>query len=211
VVAFAADSTKSLGQLMDWTLLDDTVGTPFVESGELDSGESLDSAMTTIIYIDMCQNNTEAATASSAGAMILIQTGTTDEDWHFLRRVTATGGTANVGDLDDTAASAQAVIPLTATGNHDDPGSVYFLHDEGTIADSALVYFGGTVSAGVSITVIDNLVNAYDADDNLYDLVDQWAIVLPPTTQGCKVLFYNRDANATYACRIRYEMVTDVE
>ena len=205
----ALDATKSLGSLMDWTLLDDTAGTPVTESGELDSGEGLDASVVGILHIDMCHADGNAA-GTAAGISILIKSGTTDEDWHEFLRVSATAGTANVGDCDDTSASAQAVIPLASTTNFETAGDIYFLKDEGTLADSCLVQLQ-TFANDVSITVIDNLVNAYDASDNTYDIVDTWNIKLPSTIQSCKVLFYNTDADATYACRVKYTLLTDIE
>lgn len=207
--ALAVDNTKSQGTLMDWTLLDDTAGTPTTESNELDSGEGLNDAVVAFLHIDVCHADGNAA-GTAAGVSILIKSGTTDEDWHEWRRVGVTAGTANVGDCDDTSASGQAVIPLTSTTNFETAGDIYFLKDEGTLADSCLVQLKSFTN-DVSITVIDNLVNAYDASDNAYDIVDHWTIVLPASIQSCKVLFYNTDADATYACRIKYTMVTDIE
>lgn len=205
----ALDLTKSQGTLMDWTLLDDTAGTPLLESNELDSGEGLDASVITFLHIDVCHADGNAA-ATAAGVSIQIKSGTTDEDWHEWLRVGVTAGTANVGDCDDTSASAQAVIPLTSTTNFEMAGDIFFLKDEGTLADSCLVQLK-TFTNDVSITVIDNLVNAYDADDNAYDIVDHWTIVLPASVQSSKVVFYNTDADATYACRIKYTMGTDME
>ena len=200
----AADLTKSQGELMDWTLLDDTgSATMFLESVEFDDGEGYDASVVSTLHITMV-NIGAAADASSVGFKVFVRVSDTDEGWRELTNYTALGTASNVGDLDDSAASAQAVIPLTATTNFETPGDVFFLHDAGTIADSALVIFGGTYTNDVSITVIDNLVNAYDADDNLYDNVCQWPVILPSTCDEAKVLFYNGDADANYACRIDY-------
>jgi len=208
--ALALDSTKSQGQLMDWTLLDDTAGTMFLETAVLDSGEGYDASIKTILHIVMANCNTSAG-GSEAGFRIFVRVSATDEGWRELINLTATGGTANAGDMDDTAASGQAVIPLTSTTNFETPGDIFFLHDAGTMADSCLVIFGGTYSDDVSITVIDNLVNAYDASDYLYDVVDQWNITLPSPCDEAKVLFYNTDADCNYACRVDYSNQDDIE
>jgi hypothetical protein len=55
------------------------------------------------------------------------------------------------------------------------------------------------------------LVNAYDSSDYLYDIVDEWNIEIPGETQQARVFFYNTDGDATYACRVDYELVTDIE
>ena len=203
-----ADYTKSNGQLMDWTLLDDIAATPFLSSGELDSGESLDVAIEAVLHIDMCHADANAA-GDAAYCAVFIKSGTTDEDWHELVRVQATGGTANVGNCDAASAAAQPNVYLTSTTNFENPGDKYFLKDETTLADSCIIINGDYVNDDYVIA-IDNLVNAYDAADNLYDIVDQWNIVLPNTVKAAKVVFFNEDADATYACRVRYSLVTEI-
>lgn len=206
----ALDATKSQGQLMDWTLLDDTGGTMFLETVVLDSGEGYDASIKTILHIVMANCNTSAG-GDEAGFRIFIRVSATDEGWREFINLNATGGTANAGDMDSTAASGQAVIPLTSTTNFETPGDIFFLHDAGTMADSALVIFGGTYVNDDTITVIDNLVNAYDASDYLYDVVDQWNITLPSPCDEAKVLFYNTDADCNYACRVDYSNIDDIE
>ena len=208
--AEAADIAKSQGELMDWTLLDDIGAVPFLESAILDDGEGYDTSIGTVLYVTMV-NIGAAADAGSVGFKVFVRVSATDEGWREFIDLGATITASNVGDLDDTAASAQAVIPLTSTTNFETPGDVFFLHDAGTIADSALVIFGGTYDDDVSITVIDNLVNAYDASDNLYDNINQWPIRLPGGCDEAKVLFYNGDADANYACRIDYANEDTIE
>ena len=208
--AQAANLTKSQGELMDWTLLDDTGGVPFLESAVFDAGEGYDDSLSSTLLVTMV-NVGAAGTANAQGFIVFVRVSATDEGWRELIRLDMDAGASNVGDLDDAAASAQAVIPLTSTTNFETPGTVFFIKDETTIADSALVIFGGTFSDDVSITVIDNLVNAYDASDNLYSNVQQWPIVLPSECDEAKVVFYNGDADANYACRIDYANQDDIE
>ena len=59
--------------------------------------------------------------------------------------------------------------------------------------------------------MVDNLVNTFAIGDDLLDIVDQWNAELPEGTQAARVTFHNNDADATYACRVRYSMVTDIE
>lgn len=200
--------TKSTGQLMDWTLLDDTGGTPFTETNELDSGEGLDTSIEAILYVDMCHRDTNAA-GDEAYCAVLVKHGTTDEDWSVLQVFQATAGTANQGDCDAVSAASQPNVYLTSTTNFETPGDVYFLCDETTLADSCLVLNKDYVNDDYVISM-DDLANAYDADDNLYDIVDQWQISLPDSVAAAKVIFYNTDADATYACRVRYTLITAI-
>lgn len=206
----AVDATKSQGELMDWTLLDDTAGTMFLETSVLDAGEGYDASLSTVLHITMAHCSTDAA-GDPAGFKVFVRVNSDDEGWRFLVGIGATGGVAVAGDLDDAAAGAQAVIPITSTTGFETPGSVFFLHDAGTMANSALVIFGGDYENDVSITVIDDLVNSYDSDDYLYDIVDQWPVLLPEGCDEAKVLFYNTDADSNYACRVDYCILDDIE
>lgn len=202
----AADVDKSQGQLYDWTLLDDTGGTPYLETGV----HTYTDTFSSVLHVTMV-NIGAAGTAGAQGFKVFVRYSGTDEGWGEFINLGMGAAASNVGDLDDAAAGAQAVIPLTSTTNFETPGDVFFLHDAGTIADSALVIFGGVYTNDVSITVIDNLVNAYDASDNLYDNVVQWPILLPNGCDEAKVLFYNGDADANYACRVDYANEDDVQ
>ena len=208
--ALAVDATKSQGQLMDWTLLDDTGGTMYLETNVLDSGEGYDAAIVSELYVIMANCNTSAG-GDEAGFIVLVRTAATDESWREFVRFTATGGTANAGDCDAESAAAQANVYLTSTTNFETPGDIFFLHDAGTMANSTLVVFSGSYSNDDYITCIDNLVNTYDADDYLYDVVDMWTIVLPKGCDEAKVLFYNTDADCNYACRVDYGLMTAIE
>ena len=211
VSAQATNITKSQGELMDWTLLDDTgSATMFLESAVFDAGEGYDDSLSSTLLVTMV-NIGAAGTADAQGFAVYVRMGATDESWRQFQKLPMDATASTVGDLDDGAAAAQAVIPLTATTGFETPGSMYFIRDETTIADSALVIFGGTYTNDVSITVIDNLVNTYDADDNMYSNVQQWPIVLPGGCDEAKVLFFNGDADANYACRVDYANQDEIE
>ena len=206
----ATNITKSQGELMDWTLLDDTGGVPFLESALFDSGEGYDDSLSSTLLVTMV-NVGAAGTAGAQGFAVYVRMGATDETWRQLTKLPMDATASTVGDCNAASAAAQANINLTATTGFETPGSMYFLHDAGTIADSALVIFGGVYNNDNFITVIDNLVNTYDADDNLYSNVQQWSIVLPGGCDEAKVLFYNGDADANYACRVDYANQDEIE
>lgn len=201
--------TKTSGQLMDWTLLDDTGGTPFVETNELDSTYDVDTAIESILHVDMAHIDTNAA-GSTAEMILWIKSGTTDEDWHEYIRLTATDGTANEASLDANSGASQANperIYVAATANFQTPGDVYFLKDVGDLTNSAVVCNKSYV-VNDYIIHMDDLVGDYDNADKVYDIVDQWSITLPASVASAKVTFHNQDADATYACRTRYTIVT---
>ena len=199
-----ADYTTAKAVLMDWTLLDDTAGTPFLESSPLVT----DTWLITTAYIDVAHAYTLAA-GTAATVKVWAKSGTTDEDWHETMELTVTAGTANSNDIDQVCASGQPNVYVTLTTNMEASGDVYFLKDVGTLADSCLIVNGNFVDDDYIICV-DNLVNAYDTLDRVYDLVDQWQITLSPGFTY-RFTFHNTDADATYACRIHYTAETDIE
>jgi hypothetical protein len=201
--AFAADYTTAKGVLMDWTLLDDTAGTPFLESDPLVT----DTWLTTQLHITMAHADTNAA-ATAARAILWQKSGTTDECWEKLMEFPATTGTANLGNCDQESAAAQPNVYIAATANFQTSGDTYFLKDEGTLANSCLIV-NGNFATDDYIICVDNLVNTYDADDNTYDIVDQWSPTLPPGFTF-RVTFHNTDADATYAVRIHHSENTDI-
>lgn len=208
---YALDFTVSQGQLQDWQEL--TVAAAIV-TAELDTGEGLDgSQISAILHIDMANSTTDAITAGTAGAKVFVQSGTTAEDWHLWTSVSATGGTANRQVLAAASGNGQANadrIELAATANFDGIGDVAFLQDEGTMADSTLVIIEDVVTNDYTQNFTD-LANAYDTSDYIYDVVDQWNIKLPDGCQGAMVVFWMSDADGDIACRVRYEIVTDIE
>jgi len=197
---------------MDWTLLQDTAeaGEMYKESNVFDSGEGYDDSLSSTLLITMV-NVLNAGTANATGFVVLVRVGADDESWRLHTRLYMDAAASTVGDINDTVASAQAVIGLAATTNFETPGDMFFVFDTTTIADSTLVTFGGTYNNDNSITVIDNLVNAYDADDSLHNGVRQWPIVLPGGCDESKVLFFNGDADAHYACRVDYANQDEIE
>lgn len=204
--AQAADVTKSQGQLYDWTLLDDTGGTPFLETGIHTYTDTL-SSMLNITMV----NIGAVADAGSIGFMVFIRFNEAEDGWRLFVEYKADVAVAVTIDVDAQAASGQAAIPLSNTTNFDEvPGSIYFLRDT-TLANSELVIWGGTFSNDVSITAIDNLVTTHENTADIYKVVSQWNILLPNGNDEAKVLFYNRDADANYACRIDYANEDDIQ
>lgn len=207
-----ADYTNAAGaQLLDWTTLDDTGAVPTTESSAL----TVDTNIGTTLHIDMCHQDANDASTNYAGAIVFVKSGTTDEDWHEFVRLQATGGQANAQVLAAASGSGQANpdrIEVAATANFQTPGAKYFLKDVGTLADSCIVTNKDYVSNDY-VEAMDDLVNAYDSSDYLYDIVDQWNVFIPGEMgiKSVKVFFYNTDGDATYACRVRYSQATDLE
>ncbi len=203
VPAFGADFTTTKAVLMDWTLLDDTTATPFLESTELVT----DTWLGVQLHIDVAHIDADAGT--SATIKIWAKSGTTDECWHVIQELSVTMGTANTGDVDQVCASGQPNVYLLATANFDTSGDIFFLQDVGTLAGSCLVCVGDVVTDDYTIAV-DNLVNAYDASDVTWDIVDQWSPRLSPGFTY-RVTFHNTDSAGNYAVRIHYTAETDIE
>lgn len=204
VPCFGADYTTSQAVLMDWTLLDDTAATPWLETSAL----TTDTWLGCTLYIDVAHIDADAGTAGTK-FKIWAKSGATDECWHEVQELSITIGAANAGDVDQACAGAQANVYLAATANFDGPGDVFFLRDVGTLADSCLCIVGKATTDDYT-TLIDNLVNTYDDADTTWDIVDQWPVRLGPG-YIYKVTFHNTDSAANYACRVHYVAETDIE
>ena len=208
--AKALDIDKSQGQLLDWTLLDDTGATPAmtVETGTHTYTDTLSSTLNVVMV-----NIGAVADASSVGAKVFVRYGAADDGWREFIDLKADVAVAVTIDVDAEAAADQAVIPLSATTNFDEPariGDTYFIKDA-TLADSELVIWGGVFTNDVSITVIDNLVTTHANTADIYQVVSQWNIRLPNGNDEAKVLFYNQDADANYAVRVDYANEDDIQ
>jgi len=204
-----ADYTKSRGQLMDWTLLDDTAAVPSLESSEL----ALDDDILALLHIDVCHADAVDATTNNVELVVWIKSGTTDDDWHEFVRVQATAGQANGQVLAAASGASQPNpdrIEVASTTNFENPGDVYFLKDVGTLANSCIVVNKDFVNDDY-IQCIDDLLLDYDTSDYVYDIVNQWNFELPASTAAVRVTFHNPDGTANYACRIRWTKVTDIE
>ncbi|KKL48196.1 hypothetical protein LCGC14_2327970, partial [marine sediment metagenome] len=67
-----------------------------------------------------------------------------------------------------------------------------------------LVIWGGVFSNDISITVIDDITETKENTADIYQVVSQWNIKLSNGNDEAKVVFYNQDADANYACRVDY-------
>jgi hypothetical protein len=207
--AQATDVTKSQGQLYPWTLLDDVGGTPYLETGVHTYTDTLSSTLNVAMV-----NIGAVADASSVGFKVFVRYGAADDGWRLWRDLKADVAVAVTTVLDAESAAAQAVINVTATAGFDavtQIGDTYFIKDA-TLANSELVIWGGVHADAATITVIDNLVRTHAVTtSSLYAVVSQWPIYLPNGCDEAKVVFYNQDADANYACRVDYANEDDIE
>jgi len=154
------------------------------------------------------------ADAGSVGWKVFVRYGADDDGWRLWLEGKADVAVAVTTVLDLEAAADQAVIPVTATAGFDAVGQIgdtYFIKDA-TLANSELVIWGGVHADADTITVIDDLVRTHAVTtSSLYAVVSQWNIRLPNGNGEAKVVFYNQDADANYACRVDYANVTDIE
>ncbi len=202
--AQAVDITKSQGELYDWTLLDDVGATPamHLETGVHSYTGTLESVLNVVMV-----NIGAVADAGSVGFKVFVRYGAADDGWREWqdRKADVAVGVSTTLDLE--AASAQAVLAVAATAGHDSVGQIgdtYFLHNA-TLANSELVIWGGVHADADTLTVIDNLVATHAVTTTkLWAVVSQWHVLLPNGCDEAKVLFYNQDADANYACRVDY-------
>ena len=201
------DFTKSEGLLQtnEWETLDDTGGTPYYESNELNNADDIGA----MLHIDVCHKD---ANAASSGPIIIIwiKSGAADEHWHELIRFEGTSGTAGAQTLDQASSSGQKNVYVPLTDDFDEEGLVCFLKDAGVLANSQLVVVGKVVTDDYVVT-IENLVRSFDTSDILYNMVDQWPVRIPKEVKAARVTMHNPDGDATYAVRVRFSKDTDIE
>jgi len=202
-----ADYTKSQGQSLDWTLLDDYASDePTVDTGVLAFADNVEVTLHLVVaHIDVVD-----AAASSVIIRVFVRAGGDAEGWREWVSFQSGGGQATSEGLDDTTSGA--TIPVDATTDWDDAdcqGKTLFLKDVGTLVDSCLVQLKGWTD-GVSYTAMDNMVNTYDNSDELYDGVKEHPVNIPAGAANVRVTFTNTHATATYAVRVDYTTVTDI-
>ena len=200
-----ATSTKSQDELLDWTILDETIG---IESAILNAGEGLNDNLVGMLHVTMAHCDANANTGTP-GFVVLIRVSGTDEGWREYIRMSATITQANAQVLAANSGTSQPNpdrIEVAATANFDGIGDMVFLCDEGDITNSCIVFIKNYV-ANDYVTNIDNLVGDYDTSDYLYDVIDQWNIELPLGIDEAKVLFFNDDSDSEFAVRVDYSFV----
>jgi len=197
-----ADLTKTTGQLMDWTLLDDTAGTPYVETSELSMADDVE----TVLHIDVCRGDNNGADADSMDATILVQSGTADEEWHEFIRLSSAALTTGTDDTVSTVGAAATGLTVADGGNFT-IGLPAFIHD-GTIADSEIIWIADI--DGNDLVLFDAVTNAHANATPIRDVTNQFNIVMPPSVTTTKIEFVNRDADATYCLRVRWTKATDI-
>lgn len=203
------DFTATYAQLMNWTECDDTGGVPTISTSELDC----DTYLETILHIDVAHKDANDAGGNNLEVVVWAKSGDTNNDWSERVRFQASGGQANAQVLATTCGAGQPNpdrIEVSTTANFETPGDIYFLLDSGTLASSCIVVNKDYVSNDY-IQAVNNLTSAYDSADYLYDIVNQWDIQLVGPIKATRVTFHNLDADATYACRVRYSQGTDME
>jgi len=203
-----ADFTKAQGEALTWTLLDDTAtNAPTVTTGtEVVTAGSLNWLLRIVVaHID-----TNDAASSFVRVVVSTRAGADDEGWRQWLSTDAGGGQATTEGLDDVPSGT--TIPVDATTDWDDAdGGVWVLiKDVGTLANSELAFLVGWTD-GVSYTQSGTVVGTFDASDELYDGVSFINVLLPPGTDAYKVDFFNTHGTATYAVKVDYEAVTDIE
>ena len=204
---------RTVTQLLDWNTLNDTgSATPYLESGQAD----ISSQISCLFHIDMAQENTTAI-SDTAFCKVWGKSGSTDEDWHEIAKLTY--GTVASTQIDVSGGADAADVSMacdTTKWSATMLGSKVFVHNVGTEANSfiaTVVDFTTTVNelwlmdgAGTDTTTADKI---YCLTVSPFSAVAQWNVRIPEEMWAAKASFHNPDADANYACRVRYTMITD--
>lgn len=201
-----ADFTKSKGQLLDWTLLDDTAtDSPSVETSALALDEELGATLTIVVA------HADTTDASTSYVYISVQgkVGSNDEDWRQIVPLQAGGGQATTEALDAESASGQTQVKVAATTDWDTGQLERLFLKDGTLINSELITVVGWADADYYIAA-DNLAYTHAAATALYDHVDEIPIHIPPGYDSVKVIFGNTHGTATYNVKVDYNLITEI-
>ena len=207
-----ADYTKSEGQILDWTLLDDfATDNPWAET----TLQTKDSEMIVDLLITVAHNDAVDAATSPVIVRVIARASDDDEGWREIVSFQSGLGQATDEALNANSGAGQGnperlEVASTADWDDADGGIWLFLKDTTVLVDSCLCLIEGWNDNDYYINAW-GLVRAYDNADILYDGVDQFVIRLPEGVQYFNVTFYNTHGTATYAVRVDFAEVDDIE
>jgi hypothetical protein len=207
----AVDYTKDEGQVLDWTLLDDTGSDdPFAET----TIQTISSQLEYVLNVVVCHNDTNDAGSNYVRIVVVVRAGSDNEAWRLHESIAVSGGQATSETLAANSGASQGNperLEVADTTDFDTGGAEWlFLKDTGPLADSALVFIRGWSDNDYYINAWD-LVRDYDNADILFNGVSQFKVRLPAGSQYFNVMFNNSDGDATYAVRVDYTAVTAIE
>lgn len=203
-----SDATKTGGQLLDWTLLDDTTSdVPTIDSGTLDVGAG---SIDIVLNIAVAHKDANAASTNYVTIKVFTRSGATDETWNLHATSQAGGGTAVKEDINAQSASGQAEIQVADTTDWDTGlGERLFILDA-TITASEIVHILSWHDND-HYNAIDNLVNTHEDTADLLDGLVEIPVNIPNGVQYVKVTFSNADDDANYAVRVDYTAILAYE
>lgn len=179
------------------------------------TADDVRSYLSAVIYIDHAP--IEDATANDPGIIYEIQVNhddaAGDEYWRTILTVAASPTASTMETLDGAAASGQKVVPTLATGDAAIGDVVYILDNDGA-AGSEWAQVASIIAA-TSLTMVDNLTNAFvTTDDDVMILgVERWVlgIELDGIAHLRVVCFNGDDTGHDWACAAYAKYATDIE
>jgi len=201
-----ADFTKTKGQLLDWTLLDDTGSdVPSVETTPLALDEELGA------ILDIVVAHADATDAATSYVYISVQgkVGSNDEDWRQIIQLQAGGGQATLEAVAAESASAQTHIEVADTTDWDTGQLERIFVKDATLINSELVTIVGWADNDYYLAA-DNLTNTHADTADLLNGVDELTVHIPKEYDSVKVIFGNSHGTATYNVRVDYNVITEI-
>ena len=184
-------------QALEWTSILNAEGaTGVVQSAEIDCS----TAYATTIHIDWCL--AEAAAHDGTEILVMVGSGTGDDDWVLLTKFTTPAVTPITLAFAGTEAIGQTVLSTAdPAGGLDHPGKLIFLQDD--VAAECEIAYQITDNGSNTITVIDGITSEKTVADSAIFSVDvanpagnasvvyQQPVSIPPSVSRVKVIFNN--------------------
>ena len=201
-----ADFTKTKGQLIDWTLLDDTGSDiPSVETGAL----ALDEEIGAKLMIVVAHADTNDPASALVYISVQVKVGANDEDWRQYCQLTAGGVQATLEAIATQSASGQAHIEVADTTDWDTGQLERLFLMDATKINSELVTIVGWADNDYYLAA-DNLTLTHEDTADLLNKVDEIPVFIPKEYDAVKVVFGNSHGTATYYVKVDYNLVTEI-
>lgn len=203
--------TKDEGEILDWTLLDDTVSdSPFVETTIQTFATELD----VFVVVTVAHADTNDAADNDVFINLAIRMGSDNKGWRRVGFSRAGGGQAGSQILAAASGVSEANperIEVADTTDFDTgSGEFIFLKDVNVLSNSTLVLVKGWSDNDYYINAW-SLAGDYDNADLLINGVWQSVFRIPAGAQFFNITFHNSDNDATYAVRADFVEVPTIE
>lgn len=200
---------KTMAALTMTTSIDEVDAWAAITAGTMREGtaDQISDSYSTILYIEVAHIEAVA----HAGYAVIVEVSYADDNWMQLTTFSGTAETcATTQTAEDPTSAGDTTVTLddSSTGDFDVVGRKWFIKD-GTIGNSESVR---TLSDNANVvTLCQDTLREHAVNTDVYDRVDEWAILVPFGVAWVRVLVNNTDADCDLASTTRISKVTALD